>query len=51
MSDKKCSCQIQGICICWAIQYCNCDLECPCKDCDDMQVYLIVPERKADDNI
>jgi len=50
-TETKCSCQIQGICICWAIQYCNCELDCPCEDCEDMQIFYIVPKRKEDDNI
>ena len=35
----ECSCFINGQCMCYALQVCECDAtNCECEDCEDMKV-------------
>ena len=42
----ECSCFVNGQCMCYNMQACNCDLDCSCQDCEDMQLYLVVNENQ-----
>lgn len=40
-----CTCVINGHCMCYQMgvgERCECEFECDCYECDDMQSYLII---------